>query len=147
VGRVDFRGIELIHNGRVVRQAASRPSGGHFVAEMKFNLQTSEPGWVALRIPLDAGKSELDGALFAHTSPIFLTLNGKRIFRPEVATGLIDEMKQSVEAIKAKGVFADDQERDAVLQVYREGIETLRRRLSSSSDETALSQPRVERHE
>jgi hypothetical protein len=104
---------------------------------MEYDLPVREPGWLALRIPLDAGKNELDGALFAHTSPIYIHLAGKRIFQPDVARGLIDEMEQNVKEIQAKGVFANDRERDAVMQVYRDGIETLRRRIAEA--ETAAT--------
>src|SRR5690606_30194964 len=77
VGRIDFQRIELIRNGEVVLQAASRAQGGHFVAELNRRLPISGPCWLALRTPpppvekdpeLQAPvlSNEYGGALFAH---------------------------------------------------------------------------------
>jgi len=50
-GRIDFKGLELVHDGRVVASAPSRRVGGHYVAEVKFPLAVEQSGWVAARIP------------------------------------------------------------------------------------------------
>ena len=60
VGRLDFKALELVVNGRIVHSVSSRPSEGHFVADLDFTLQVSEPGWVALRIPPGLPENELD---------------------------------------------------------------------------------------
>jgi len=130
-GRRDFRRLELIHNGEVVRTSDSRAAEGHFLAEMRCTLDVREPGWIALRIPLEAGKNEFDKPLYAHTSPIYLELAGQRIFRPEVAEELIAEMRKNLETIASTGKFANDEEREAVLAVHREGIALLRQRLEN----------------
>jgi hypothetical protein len=132
IGRQDFSKIELVHNGDVIHTSDSAASGGHFAAEMKFTLNASEPGWVALRIPLDAGKNEFDKPLYAHTSPVYIELAGDRIFRPQVATELIAEIEQNIETIQAKAKFADDEERESVMKVHRAGIEALRARLQAN---------------
>ncbi|MBI3468486.1 MAG: CehA/McbA family metallohydrolase [Planctomycetes bacterium] len=131
IGRHDFRALELVHNGDVIRTSGSRPVEGHFAAEMRLTLDVGEPGWIALRIPLEAGKNEFDKPLYAHTSPIDVELGGQRVFRPQVAEQLIAEMQNNMEAITAAGKFANDDEREAVLMVHREGIAVLRRRLES----------------
>ncbi|MCH8924100.1 MAG: CehA/McbA family metallohydrolase, partial [Planctomycetes bacterium] len=43
VGRVDFERIELVQNGRVVQQAASRAVGGHFLAQLTTSLEITGP--------------------------------------------------------------------------------------------------------
>src|SRR5262249_51463849 len=89
VGRNDFRQIELIHNGNVVHSVAAHKRDGHFVADMNYSLRVDGPGWLALRIAQNSGQNELGKPLFAHTSPIYLTVNGQRLFRPDVARGLL----------------------------------------------------------
>jgi hypothetical protein len=133
VGRLDFRKIELVVNGEIVHSAASQRKEGHYTAGMEYTLNVREPAWAALRIPLDAGVNELDKPLFAHTSPIYVHLAGKRVFRPQIARDLIEEMKQSMEVIREKAVFADGEEREAVLRVYRDGIKFLDRRISAEA--------------
>lgn len=130
VGRLDFKALELIVNGRIVHSVSSRPSEGHFVADLDFPLQVSEPGWVALRIPPDLPENELDRSLFAHTSPIYLQLDGRSIFRPEVAREVLAEMEESMEKIRSRASFASSRDRESVLRVYREGIRILSRRLA-----------------
>ncbi|MDA2928987.1 CehA/McbA family metallohydrolase [Acidobacteria bacterium AH-259-O06] len=130
IGRNDFQKIELVHNGKVIHSIGSQPAQGHFTAEMKYWLDIGEPGWVALRIPLKAGENEFGKDLYAHTSPIYVELAGKRIYRPQIAQELIAEMEQSIEVIKAKGKFANDAQREAVLKVYRDGIGVVRKHRS-----------------
>ena len=125
VGRQDFHGLELIYNGEVVHHEHTDQEGGHYECDTSFRLKVDEPGWIALRIPLDAGKSGLDRPLYAHTSPIYVEIAGKRVFRGDVAEELLQEIMAGVEVIKEKADFADDKERNAVLDVHREGIDIL----------------------
>jgi hypothetical protein len=122
IGRNDFGKAELIHSGRVVHSVDSNAADGHFAASIDFKLKVTEPGWVALRIPRGGGQNEFGKELFAHTSPIYITVNGRQIFRPDVARGLLSEMAASQEFIKSKAEFANDGEREAVLRVYRDAI-------------------------
>jgi hypothetical protein len=130
LGRADFARLELVHNGKVIHTVAARPVDGHHEAALDFRLTPAEPGWIALRIPTGAGKNEFDHPLFAHTGPIYLEMGGQRLFRPEVARGLVDEMQRSIEAITAAAVFASEDEKDAVLGVYRRSIAALEKRIA-----------------
>ena len=129
IGRNNFRSLELIFNGDVVHSLQSKPERGHFVAEMDFSLQVDQPGWVALRIGLETDKNELREPLFAHTSPVYIEMAGKKIFQPFVAQEMIAEIERSMSLIKSKGTFFADEEKEAVLNVYRNGIANLRDRL------------------
>ena len=130
VGRLDFTALELIVNGRVVHSVSSRPSGDHFVADLDFPLEVSEPGWVALRIPRELPDNELARPLFAHTSPVYLQLEDRSVFQPEVARSLLSEMEESVAKIRSRASFSSARDRESVLRVYREGIRILNRRLA-----------------
>ncbi len=132
LGRADFKGIELVYNGEVIRSKTAKKVAGHHAAEIEFEVQIDEPGWLALRVPLDAGNNEFDRQIFAHTSPIYVEIAGRRIFRSDVARELIGEIKQNIETINEKGKFANDGERDKVLEVHRRGMEILRQRLKDA---------------
>jgi hypothetical protein len=131
IGRNDFRQIELIHNGRIIHTVKAQQDENHFAADLNHSLRVDGPGWFALRLPLSAGQNEFGKPLFAHTSPIYLTVNGQRLFRPDVARGLLTEMEASQELIKEKGTFANADERDVVLRVYREATATLQSQLDA----------------
>ncbi|MFV1965737.1 MAG: CehA/McbA family metallohydrolase [Pirellulaceae bacterium] len=131
LGRLNFGGLELVYNGKVVHRVAAEAERGYFIADMRHGLEITEPGWFALRIPANVGKTELDRPLFAHTSPIYVELAGRSIFREDVARDLIGEMQESMLAIEQKATFANDGERQAVSNVYRAGIKTLQDRLGN----------------
>lgn len=145
IGRINFERIELIHNGHVVKTQPSHPEGGHFVAEMRTSLPMNASGWIALRLPPAPVKddpeltapvplNELGQSLFAHTSPIYVEVAGKRIFDANVVRALIVEMERSVEQINKQAQFADQEERARVLGVYAEGIDQLRKQLAQQSN-------------
>jgi hypothetical protein len=130
VGRNDFSGIELVSNGEVIHTTQTESANGYFRAQMEFTLKADQPGWLALRIPMDAGKNEFGKGLFAHTSPIYIEMAGKRIFQSEVAKQLVTDIQANMEVISEKGIFANEDEREAVLKVHRQGMEALHARIS-----------------
>jgi hypothetical protein len=130
VGRSDFGQLQLIRNGRVVGTTQAVDGGGHFEARLTTELRLDSPAWLALRIP-GTGKNELDHPLFAHTSPVYLDMDGRQVFDPEVARDLVRNMEQAMTTIQEKGLFDSEADKDSVLQVYRTSIEELRRRLNS----------------
>jgi hypothetical protein len=141
IGRIDFKRIELVQNGRVVANAASTADQGHFVAMLDMKLRADEPSWLALRTPpppveSDAelqepvAKSEYGYHLFAHTSPIYLPLGGHQVFDSATAQGLLDEMHDDLHEIEEHAKFADEGERRAVAQVYEQAMATLSKRLA-----------------
>ena len=132
VGRIDFEGIELIYNGKVIESQPSRAVDGHFEASIATAVQIPGPGWLALRIPLETPQGELGRPLFAHTSPIYFEVTGKRVFDPAVANELIQEINDGLKVIEEKAVFANESERRAVDDVHRRGIAELRRKLKQA---------------
>jgi hypothetical protein len=129
-GRSDFSGLELVHNGKVISNTGSQPSQRCYTAKMDLQLEVNQPGWLALRIPLETGNNEFGKQLYAHTSPIYIEVNGRRIFDRQVAQELITEMDDNIRSIEKVGVFANQEERTAVLNVHRQGIEILQERLN-----------------
>ncbi len=129
VGRNDFQKIEVIHNGNVIATKSSSPVGGHFEAELTCPFDANESGWIALRVNSEQ-KNELGGSLFGHTSAVYIELAGKSIFKADAARELISDMQESIQTTQEKAVFADGEQRERVLDIYRDGIATLRKRLS-----------------
>lgn len=129
-GRSNFSGIELIHNGAVVAHASAQAAGQHFVAELRASIRVDQPGWLALRVPEDAGTNILEKPIFGHTSPIYVHYDGQSVFRPDIARELITEIEHATVIIQAKGTFASPSDRQRILDVYRTAIEQLRGRLT-----------------
>ena len=131
VGRNDFQSLQLIHNGRPIHQVKTRSREGHFAAEFRFSLRVMKSGWLALRIPLEAGTNELGKPLFAHTSPVYVEVNGQRVFAPEVARELIADIDSNMQTIRSKGKFDTAEELNAVLRVHQAAIKTLQSQLEA----------------
>ena len=129
LGRADFGQLELVHNGKVIQTQKRTNQQGLFQAEFKLSMDVRRSGWFAVRVAGSKAKNALGHAPFAHTSPIYIEVAGKPVFSPEVARELIQEIRQGVEVIKAKGTFANQQERDRVFSVYQQGIRDLEQRL------------------
>jgi hypothetical protein len=136
MGRLDFGGLELVHNGKVVCRVPAQASEGCFSADMRHSLIIEGPGWFGLRIPENVGTTELGRPLFAHTSPIYIEMEGREnIFRVATARQLMEEMRASIQTIREKGVFAGDAERQGVLDVYASAIEKLEDRIGGESED------------
>jgi len=129
VGRNDFQRLEIIRNGEVVGSAEAQPVDGHYEATWNNVVLVDEPSWLAARTALDAPKNEFDRTIYSHTSPAYADFNDQRPFQPEVALDLIREIEESLQQIRVQAVFANDSELDRVMNVYREGIRTLKQKL------------------
>ena len=140
VGRSDFKRIELLKNGEVVQHVDSRRNEGHFVADMELRLPIDAPAWLALRTPPRpvAGDAvlqepvainEYGGGIFAHTSPVYVNVAGRGVFDATTAQGLLDEMRSDMREIDAHASFANDAERQQVMNVYEEALQRLQERL------------------
>jgi hypothetical protein len=131
IGRRNFRALELINNGRVIQRTESIQERGHLIATLDLDVNVDEPGWFALRIPVESSTNEFDQPLFAHTSPVYISLARRQIFRDDEAERLRQDLVRSIETIRKQGIFGNETERDAVLEVYREGLRKLDERIAS----------------
>ena len=130
VGRSDFGKLQLIHNGKVVESLPSASVDGLYRAEKQLDYSITEPGWLALRVAPDKTRTNILGQpLFAHTSPVFITFQGKSRFNPVVARATLAEIQGGMNSVKMQARFASDAEKEAVLSVYREGAENIRGRI------------------
>lgn len=145
VGRDDFVRAEIVHNGVVIARADARPVEGHFAAAFDQAVAVNSPGWLALRVVSERpynDRTEYTGrganifgkALFAHTSAVYVTLGGRAICRPAAVRSLIEDVRASIATIEAKGAFASDAERSALLKLYRDTLAALETRLASARD-------------
>ena len=130
-GRTDFKGLELIHNGHVVATVETQSTDGYFVAEMNTTVDLSEPGWLAVRVPIDNNKNIYDRLIFGHTSPIYFQQNGQSIFDPDVALDLMVEMQQARDKAASTGQFDDEAARNSVIGVYDRAIERMEELIES----------------
>ncbi|MCA9094371.1 MAG: CehA/McbA family metallohydrolase [Planctomycetaceae bacterium] len=147
--RSDFHQLELVRNGEIIATSPSHPVDNHFESTIRFEFQSTEPAWLALRTPpplekkTDTAKPDPQSAptrphptnefgreIFAHTSPIHIHHSGKPYFHPPTADKLLQRMQSNRDHIATYANFADPQQRAAVLDIHHDAIETMTEHLN-----------------
>lgn len=141
VGRADFQSLQLVFNGEVVREVNSRANGRHFKATLNDVIDFAVPGWLAVRIPTvrkydirsrltGRGVNILGKTLFAHTSPVYISIGGRKVFQPAAAGELIQRMQASAEQIRTSGVFQSADEKRSILAIYEQATIEMHQRIN-----------------
>ncbi|MBM83745.1 MAG: hypothetical protein CMJ78_24575 [Planctomycetaceae bacterium] len=139
-GRLDFRELQVVVNGKVVKRQSTQKVGGHFEAKLQFKLLVDEPVWLALRTPPPMVKddpelqtrgtlNEAGRELFGHTSPIYVNVDGSGVWDQTTAKQILAEMQANHKAIVENGKFEDAQAKARVLDVHGTAIDTLKARI------------------
>jgi hypothetical protein len=103
IGRHDFGRLELIHNGTVSHAADCQVAGGGYAASLSRPVTVDAPAWFAVRIST-ANRNELDQVLFAHSSPVYVDVAGRRVFDVESARSLLRYLEEGEADIRARQV-------------------------------------------
>jgi hypothetical protein len=129
IGRHDFQKLELVHNGKVIQTKTTETKDGGHVARLVREFPVDEPGWFAVRID-SRTTNELGQRLFAHTSPVWVDIGGKRIFDVEAAQALVRQVEEGQAEIRAKGKFSSPQARESILAIHDEALKDLKKRIN-----------------
>jgi hypothetical protein len=129
-GRHDFQKLQLVQNGGVIQAEPGKMKDGACTARIVREVRLDQPAWFAARIDSTA-RNELDGRLFAHTSPVYVDLAGRRVFDVEAARLMLRRLEEAKEEIRARGKFPDDSARSNILAIYDEATRELVKRLSN----------------
>jgi hypothetical protein len=130
VGRLNFDVLQLVHNGRVVHTETALPANGGFTARMAREVAVDGPAWFAVRVLEGARRNEFDQRLFAHTSPVYVDMAGRRVFDVEAARDLLRMTETAKGNIRARGRFSSPAARDRLLALYDQAAADLRDRLN-----------------
>ncbi len=111
--------IELVVNGEAVASADATADGRY--ARLVHEVIARESCWIALRATGPVHDLVLGDALFAHTSPVYVTVDGAPIARVEDAAHFVEWIERLVAMTRAEGRFVSEAQMDEVLAVFREG--------------------------
>jgi len=129
VGRHDFGQLQVVQNGNVVFAQQAKKQGDHYETKVDSDIRISTPGWLALRIE-SADRNELGCKLYAHTSPVYIDIAGRRSFDIEAALALLRQVEEGAARIRARGRFSSTEASDNLLGLYDEAARDLKQRLS-----------------
>lgn len=116
--------VELIVNGE--RSAREYADGDRRQVAVRFELDVSKPCWVAART---WGEYATDaGPVMAHSSPIYITVGGKRPFVESDGEYLMTHMEGGIAWAQQIGVFKDENVRSRLIALFNEAREEIKRR-------------------
>jgi hypothetical protein len=111
--------LELIVNGDVAAEAA--PEGGAQRIALEHEFTVNESCWIALRARGPAGRPVLGGEMFAHTSPVYVEVDGAARASAADAAYFVEWIDRLIDLASREGRYASDGERDEVMATFREG--------------------------
>ena len=129
IGRDDFSVLQIIHNGKVIAAEKTKRFDGGYSARIKKTLRTEEPGWFAVRIDSN-NTNAFEKQLYAHSSPVYVRVNGKDRFDVDAARTLLNMVEEGRAAIASQGTFSAKSKRNTVLALYDAGIRDLNERIN-----------------
>ena len=92
-------------------------------------VRVESSGWLAACIIECRTKNELGQELFAHTSPIYVEVDGKPPFDVEAARAMLQELEASQAAILLQGKFSSPEAAARLLGSYQDGVNDLRNQI------------------
>src|SRR5262249_2074616 len=116
--------LQLIVNGKVV---AERAGTGARELVLEESVRFDRSSWAAARVFERPGRSEV----FAHTSPLYLLVDGPPVVEPESVRDLLQKIDRLIEHTEHLEGFRQESHRRETLEVYREARDVLSRRLAS----------------
>lgn len=112
--------LELIVNGKVAGEAA--PSAGGKEAVLDVTLPIGESSWIAARVTGEGHRLVVnDPAVFAHTSPVYCRVGGRKIGFPEDARLVVAWIDRLLDDVKASPRFSSQARRQEVIDLFHRG--------------------------
>jgi hypothetical protein len=114
---VSMSSLEIVRNGEVVAAA----KGPKLELRIDHELTLDGPAWIAARVdgefhPLVVN----DFRLYAHSTPVWLKVGGKRYRDPEAARFFVGWIDRLIEGVRSRGRFASDANREEVIRLFEQ---------------------------
>ena len=115
--------IEVVMNGQVVGRKEIIDQSQH--RQWTVDLPVSEGAWIAARTYSDHRFTHQQFAHFspplrhfAHTSPIYITVDGKGVKSEQAIAELMEQVDQIIDWARTEASFADDDQRAEMLALF-----------------------------
>jgi TolB protein len=122
ISQLPMTSIELVVNGEVA--ASAKPSRDGKQAEIVKKIHLPQSSWIAARVSGDGHRLVVnDPKLFAHTSPVYCYVGGRKIASREDARIVVDWIDRLIQDVVASPRFANDRRRNEVVKLFERGRE------------------------
>jgi hypothetical protein len=127
-GYVPFDKIEVIVNGKVAaRDEMAGDPAGLRVRRLDVELPIERSSWIALRVRGPESPAVFDGPAWAHTSPVYVTVAGRRIASRTDAEFFVDWIERMLRVVDARNRFARIEDRREVESLFRKAQDEFRK--------------------
>ena len=110
--------VQLLYNGKAVAQEMF--DEGSTGGQLESEVTVSSDGWLAARLSSDARDSFFQ-PVFAHTSPVYVKAGVDGPEKKAAAAWFDKTIEDSLEWVRARGRFYNDNQRQEILNLFREG--------------------------
>jgi len=123
---VPMDSVEIIVNGRPVRRIAA--GADKFAIHVAEKLEIAASSWVALRVRGPGHRLvPNDREVYAHTSPVYLTIGGRPVASREDALFFVRQIDDLIDRMGQRGVFASAAQKDGIVRRFHAGQDVYRR--------------------
>ena len=116
---VPFNRVDLIVNGKVVdSQMRTATAEGLHVQSARYHvdLPIAESSWVAVRVHGPDHPAIFDGPVWAHTSPVYVSLQDQPVASREDAAYFVDWIGRLLRVVATRDRYADRQRVEKLFQ-------------------------------
>jgi hypothetical protein len=117
--------LQLIVNGSVVAEGDVEWSGRR--ATLRQSLQADASCWIAARVLGAGDRLVLGGPLFAHTSPVYVSVAGAPVADPAAARYFMEWIDRLTALCRSDGRYPDEASRDEVIALFTSAREVYER--------------------
>ncbi len=125
--------LQIVMDGKVIKELESDSSEA--TVEMEIPAECS--GWLVARCSQNNQFNAINASNIAHTSPVYLEVDGKALFRPESAEFWLGNMRQHVEDIQKNAVFENDAHREEEMAYIQSAIRVLEERIADAGKQAS----------
>lgn len=117
VSVVPFERLEIVQDGTVVAQ---QTAWNQQEARLEKEIPVKRSGWIAARV---GGNTKTGGGytVFAHSSPVYLDLEGSPPRHAEAAGKFVDQIEESVRYLRKNYRFGSEADKAEALRQYEQG--------------------------
>jgi hypothetical protein len=118
VSRYPVGTLQLVSNGEVLQSVTTEERE----ATIEFDIVAEKSRWFTARVSHTDQYDCLTGPDIAHTSAVYVVVDGREVIRREAVEFWMQNVRQHSERIRTVAQFANDEQRQEALQHVAEGL-------------------------
>jgi hypothetical protein len=121
--------VQILSNGAVLKEIETQ----NREAELTVTMPAGESRWIVARCSRNNQWNAIWHSDIAHTSAVYVHVDGRSVFRDEAAHEWIDRMRLHIRDIQTKGLFGNAAQRNEALAYAGESIRRYERLMAIRS--------------